>query len=162
MADPRTELRHSLEIRYAGQDFSMPVPADADLFARGDRVAVKNAFNTIHQQAFGYHDADQPLEIVNVRLAAVARRTVAPGFSLGEPRGRQPSDRLATRPVWFEADAPIDCPVHRREHLPAGARLTGPAIVEEYASTTLVGPGDRLEVTPTGELVVTLSPTRPW
>ena len=41
----------------------------------GGTEAVKTAFNAIHQRAFGYHDPDQALEVVSVRLAAVARRS---------------------------------------------------------------------------------------
>ena len=155
------ELRLSLELRYTGQDFSMPVPVDRDLLAQSERDAVKHAFNAIHQQAFGYHDAEQALEVVSVRLTAVARRRVAPPFQDGEGDGdvdRDP-DRAAlhiTRPVWFSARAPVECRVYQRASLPAGARIEGPAIVQEYASTTLVGPGDGLDLAPTGELVITI------
>jgi N-methylhydantoinase A len=151
------ELRHSLELRYAGQDFSMPVPVDRDLLARGDRDAVSRAFNAIHQHAFGYHDAEQALEIVNVRLAAVARRSVARGFEPSDGRGLEKAALHITRAVWFSARASVECRVYQREALTAHERIEGPAIVQEYASTTLVGPRDRLDVAPTGELVITIS-----
>jgi N-methylhydantoinase A len=152
-SETRVELRHSLELRYAGQDFSMAVPVDRELLARGDRDAVKRAFNASHQQAFGYHDAEQALEIVNVRLAAVAKRPVAPH---DVARELQPSVATVIRPVWFSARASVECRVYQREALTARERIEGPAIVQEYASTTLVGPRDCLDVTPTGELVITL------
>jgi N-methylhydantoinase A len=165
VSDAGTVLRLSLEIRYAGQDFSMSVPVDTTLIARGDRAAVKAMFNDLHQRTFGYHDPGQSLEVVNVRLAALARRAddrLAEVFALQSPRARPDGARSlapsSTRPVWFDsADVPVDCPVFQREHLPPGTALAGPAIVQEYASTTLVFPGDRLEVTPTAELVVRLS-----
>jgi N-methylhydantoinase A len=151
-------MRHSLEMRYAGQDFSMPVPIGADLLARADREAVMRLFNAIHQRAFGYHDPGRTLEIVSVRLAAVARRSM-PG-SLQDPqegRPKPPGQDVYRRPVWFD-DRPIDCPVYQRERLAAGSRFEGPAIVQEYASTTLIGPRDQLEVAPTGELLIRVSP----
>jgi N-methylhydantoinase A len=46
--------------------------------------------------------------------------------------------------------------VYQREALPPGTQIDGPAIVQEYASTTLVFPGDRLDVMPTGELLIRL------
>jgi N-methylhydantoinase A len=159
-ADADADLRYTLEMRYAGQDFSMPVSIATGLLARGDRDAVANAFNAGHQRAFGYHDPAQPLEIVSVRLAAIARRG-RPGSlhdaHAGRPEG-QGNECAGNRPVWFGGDRPVDCPVYPRERLRAGERVDGPAIVQEYASTTLVGPRDRLEVAQTGELVIAVGP----
>jgi N-methylhydantoinase A len=52
----------------------------------------------------------------------------------------------------------IDTPLYRRTDLPVGFSLTGPAIVEEYSSTTIVAFGDRLEVGALGELRITVQP----
>jgi N-methylhydantoinase A len=60
----------------------------------------------------------------------------------------------AVRRVWF--DEPVDCPIYQREGLACGAAIAGPAVVQEYASTTVVFPNDRLEVAPTGDLLVRL------
>jgi N-methylhydantoinase A len=155
----RIELRHTMEVRYAGQDSTLPVPIDAALLARGDRAAVHAAFNERHQRLYGYHNADQALEIVSVRLAAIGIRIHPPAFgdASAEPRiGRTtPSPRAdAVRRVWF--DRPVECPVHQRETLEPGAQIVGPAIVQEYASTTLLFPDDRLVVAATGELVIRL------
>ena len=58
--------------------------------------------------------------------------------------------------LWFEADGALDCPIFRRDALPGGARLDGPAVIEEVDSTTVVFPGDRVEVHPGGSLVLTI------
>jgi N-methylhydantoinase A len=154
-SEEAVRLALSLDVRYAGQDASMAIPIDPDLLARADRRGVASMFNDVHQRTFGYHDPARPLEIVSVRLAASAARafssaslqTTAP-IGAARPTPRTPGARR----VWFSADAPIECPVYQREALPGGARVTGPAVVQEYASTTLVFPGDQLEVTATGEL----------
>ena len=158
-AEARTELRVSLDIRYAGQDGSMPVPADGLLAPGGwdaGADAVKVAFNAIHQRTFGYHDSDQALEVVSVRLAAVARRVERPALPHQARAAGVSALRAISRRVWFEGEAPIECPVHQREQLDAGAELAGPAVVQEYASTTLLFPGDRLRVAETGELLIHL------
>jgi N-methylhydantoinase A len=162
----RTVLRHALEVRYAGQDASIPVTVDADLLARGDRAAVAAAFNEIHQRTFGYHDRAQALEIVSVRLAATAKRAGerppdsftlptadddARGLAQAGSRAVQP---MCSRVVWF--DAALECPVYLRDRMPSGTQIAGPAVVQEYASTTLVFPGDRLEVKRTGEMLLHL------
>jgi N-methylhydantoinase A len=53
-----------------------------------------------------------------------------------------------------DAGAPLHCPIYDRAALPAGCTVEGPAIVEEYATTTLLLRGDRASVTPSQELLV--------
>ena len=64
-----------------------------------------------------------------------------------EPTGR--------RPAYFE-EGFVETPFYRRAHLPAGARLPGPAIIEEDGSTTVIPPGARGTVDPAGNLVLDL------
>jgi N-methylhydantoinase A len=62
-----------------------------------------------------------------------------------------------SRMVYFESgQAPVECPIYSREQLEAGYKITGPAVIQEYASTTVLFPGDRASVVPTGELVIVL------
>jgi N-methylhydantoinase A len=59
------------------------------------------------------------------------------------------------RPVYFaEAGDYVDCPIYDRYGLAAGARLAGPAVVEEFDSTVVVHPGFGLTVDATGNLVI--------
>jgi N-methylhydantoinase A len=158
------DLRHTIEVRYSGQDSSLEVPVDTTLLARGDRAAIHAAFNERHHRLYGYNDAEQALEIVSVRLAAIGKRThSAPAFaesrsakaSAGHVSAAMSAPRAhAVREVWF--DQPLSCPVYQRDALACGAAIAGPAIVQEYASTTLLFPNDRLEVASTGELVIHL------
>jgi N-methylhydantoinase A len=48
----------------------------------------------------------------------------------------------------------LPTPIYRRELLPAGARLSGPAVIEEVGSTVLVHPGDGLDVDALGLLMI--------
>lgn len=154
-----TEMRYWLDVRYSGQDSSIAVPVHIDTFARADRSGVRAAFNEMHQRAFGYHDPDHAVEIVSVRLAATARRsgtvpTAEPRVSQRNPQAVPSTTSGSPRMVWFEQA--IECGVYRRDELIGGTQIAGPAVVQEYASTTLVFPGDRLEVVPTGELLIHL------
>jgi len=151
----RTSFRHFLDVRYAGQDSSIPLPVVPDRFGPDYAATVKTSFNEVHQHQFGYHDASQALELVSVRLTAVAHRThdALPSAPMTASGG----SALKRRTVVLEsAAAPVDCAVYERSALPAGAKLEGPAIVQEYASTTVLFAGDRAEVAPTGELMVRL------
>jgi N-methylhydantoinase A len=57
--------------------------------------------------------------------------------------------------VWFD-DGWHDTPIHRRERLPIGATLTGPAIVEQLDTTTVIEPGDRAVIDALGNIEITV------
>jgi len=60
-----------------------------------------------------------------------------------------------TRPVYFaEAGRLADTPSYDRPSLLADNRIAGPALIEEYASTTVVHPGDVATVDAFGDLVI--------
>jgi N-methylhydantoinase A len=143
-------MRHTLEVRYTGQDFALPVPVEPERYSGEYAATVRDAFHQLHQARFGYHDADLALEIVNAHLAAVAQRALD---ALPAPSRCGGPAALGKRPVVFDADA-MDCPVYRRESLAPGERIDGPAIIQEYASTTALFPQDHAEVTASGELLV--------
>jgi N-methylhydantoinase A len=143
-------MRHFLEVRYTGQDFSLPIPVDPKCYADGYQATVRDLFHELHQGRFGYHETDLPLEIVNARLAATVPST-APALP-APPPCEQPA-RIGTRTVVFDADA-VDTPIYRRESLAPGEHIGGPAVIQEYASTTVLFPQDRAEVAPSGELLL--------
>ena len=150
IADANIRMHHSLEVRYTGQDFSLPIPVDPARYADDYAATVRSAFDQLHQTRFGYHDADLALEIVNAHLVAVAPHKLD---ALPAPASHKGAALLGRRPVVFEGEA-IDCPVYRRESLVSGVRIDGPAIIQEYASTTVLFPDDRAEVMSSGELLI--------
>jgi N-methylhydantoinase A len=143
-------MSHRLEVRYAGQDFSLPVSVDPTRYADSYRGTIRDAFHQLHQTRFGYHDADAALEIVNAHLVAHAPHARK---ALPAPARRSGPSLSGRRGVIFEAEL-VDCPVYQRESVESGQRIDGPAIVQEYASTTVLFPGDRAQVTATGELLI--------
>jgi N-methylhydantoinase A len=147
-------MSFSLDVRYAGQDFSLAVPLENSFFSHRDGEAVKARFGELHQRSFGYHEPGHALEVVTVRLAAVSPRPLDRPFEFSV--ASETPGSAVSRPVWFEARQPVECPVYRRDTLPPGRLCSGPAIVQEYASTTLLAPGDRMQVTPSGDFVIQL------
>jgi len=143
-------MRHSLEVRYSGQDFSLPVSVDPARYAKDYAATVRRAFHELHEARFGYHDADLALEIVNAHLVAIGPSTLE---ALPPPSRREGNALIGRRAVVFDAD-PIECPVYRRESLAPYERIEGPAIIQEYASTSALFPQDRAEVTGSGELLI--------
>ncbi len=145
--------RYFAEMRYVGQEHTVRVPLlDGDL-ADGF-AALRDRFNALHEQAYAHQMPEKPLEIVRLRLAAVVTESKPDLLPLTTPAGQDA--RKGQRLVTFSGQgAPVECPVYDRPRLSAGQQLTGPLIVEEWTSTTLVLPGQCLEVDAYGNLIIT-------
>ncbi len=155
----------SADLRYSGQAFEVRVGVAGGSLTRALADRAVEAFHRTHRATYGYAypSGDQAVEWVNLRVSGSAR---VPRPRLGEiPSGpAEPAQALSGgRPVYFEsAEACVDCPLFDRSRLLAGNELVGPAIVEEYGSTTVVPPGMRATVDRFGNLVmVNLTPRPP-
>ncbi len=141
------------DLRYVGQEFTLSVPVTAEQLAKADRKGIRGAFDELHEQRYAHHATDEPVEIINVRLVALGRRTklALPALAMGgtlAPREK--------RPVLFDQGGAVDCPVYDREKLKPGDKIDGQALISEYASTTVIFPGDKLAVADTGELIISV------
>lgn len=121
------------DVRYEGQGWELTVPVGRP--ARLDDV--RRAFEEKHLATYGFTLEDRSVEVVLARVFAVIRR-VKPSLpkprALGEPRVK------VVRKVYFK-DGWVNTPVYWRDDLPVGYKIEGPAIVEEYDSTTVIPPG---------------------
>jgi N-methylhydantoinase A len=138
----RRHLARALDMRYLGQNFELTVAAPDALWT-GDREALRRAFALEHERVYGYAAADEPIQVVNVRLTALGEPDPLALPAL--PPAAQPEAdeaRAGERPVYFdEAGDFAITPIYRRERLLAGHRLAGPAIVEQMDTTTVILPG---------------------
>jgi N-methylhydantoinase B/oxoprolinase/acetone carboxylase alpha subunit len=142
-------------MRFVGQNYERDVPLPAGSLSDADLARVVELFHRYHKEAYGYDLPGEPIELVHFDLTAsgATRTPDLPGVasgSLPEP--------AKYRDVWFRGSV-VATPVFRRDTLPANAVLSGPAVIEEPNSTTLVLPGDTLTVEPTGVLKITREPS---
>jgi N-methylhydantoinase A len=110
----------------------------------------------VHETRYGYSAPAEAAEIVSLR-SAIAGLLSKPAFEPIPTGQTEPADAAfrGTRPVYFaEAGRRVDTPTFHRPVLRAGNRITGPALIEEYASTTVVHPGDVVAVDAFGDLVI--------
>ncbi len=146
-----------VDLRYVGQEFTLRVPVGSD-GAGCDLDAVRRRFDELHDERYGHCAPHEPVELVNVRLVALGRRDVsAPRV---QPNAAPPSTE-GSRVVGFRAGRRAVrriCAIHRREALPIGAAIAGPAVIEEEASTVILDEGDSLTVGESGELLVKVEP----
>jgi N-methylhydantoinase A len=141
------------DVRYVGQSMEVRVTAPAGAISSGFVRELAASFHTAHHKAFGYsYEGAQKIELVNFVVAGfgVIDRPVLPTLPK-EHAGR--ATPRTSRPVFFDG-AWRDTPIFDRVELGTGARIDGPAVVEEFGSTTVVFPNQRLVVDPHGVLIV--------
>ena len=120
-------------VRYVGQSYAVEVPFDEPL----DLQVLGGNFRKRHREIYGYA-TDEHWEMQSLRLRAlVARRTT---LGLLDNSGAMPQP-TSVGDCWFEPSAPHQTPRFDRDRLPSGARIAGPAIVEDAWSTIVVPPG---------------------
>ncbi|MGE0630477.1 MAG: hydantoinase/oxoprolinase family protein [Hyphomicrobiaceae bacterium] len=148
---PDAEQIVSFDLRYVGQEFSLTIPVSRDQIARADRAGIRRAFDETHEQRYAHHATDEPVEIISIRLVARAE-----GTKPAMPRPDAASAKPRTRLISMGPGDAVETRVYRREELRVGATIDGPALIQEYGTTTVIYDGDRLVVSPTGEMIVTL------
>ncbi|MCY4310919.1 MAG: hypothetical protein OXC54_06365, partial [Rhodospirillaceae bacterium] len=72
------------------------------------------------------------------------------------PDSTETATPIARRPVWFQDDAPVDTPVYQRADLASGASFIGPAVIDQFDSTTIVFPDDKLTVDDAGNIAISV------
>ncbi len=142
-----------LDMRYREQAYELTVPIAKDP-AKLNVEEICERFGLAHEQRYGHRADDEVVEVVNLRASAYASLG-KPELSRDERTGRQ----QPTEHRWaLMLNGPHEVPVFRRDDLPLGAELSGPVIVEEKTSTTVVEPGWALRVDPEGNLDLTRMP----
>ncbi len=146
-------IGRSMDMRYVGQEHVVAVDLPIEFFTRRDRAAIKHAFDEEHQRRYATSAPAEPVEIASLR-ATVTGVTQKPVLETIGRGGADPAAALTgSRPVYFSAFGAFrEVPTFSRPELLAGNRIAGPAIIEEHASTTVLMPGDRLEVDAFGNL----------
>jgi len=140
-------LHRSLDMRYLGQSHELTVDLP-DLTA--DPV---ERFHAAHEARFGYRQPGAEVEIVTVRITAVAV-IIPPTFPSMPPGGTEPAAaRLGEKRVWFGGQ-PRTAVLYDREKLRPNQRFLGPAIVFQYDTTTVIPPGWETAVDTAGNLIV--------
>jgi N-methylhydantoinase A len=148
----RIRLVREADIRYAGQSMEVRVVAPGDAVDASFLAGLIGAFNAAHLKTFGYNYAGrQKIELVNLCVSGfgLIERPQLPKLTLREGRPAAKGNRA----VYF-GNAFQQTPLFDRATLPSGARIDGPAIVEEFGSTTVVFPGQYVEVDPHGILLI--------
>ncbi len=152
------EAVYSLDMRYTGQNYELQVELDQAQVRQPELSILREKFFAAHERNYGYHNRDDPAEVVNLRVTAIGRLQ-EPGDAGGVAMAANGESAAPeyNRPVWFDGEAALDTPVYDRDKLPPGQELDGPAVIEQLDATTLLGPGDHCWVDAARNLIVELA-----
>lgn len=149
--DSEPRLERSIDLRYQGQAWELEVPVVGEIGETALQETLSQ-FHHDHERRFGWSLEEMDVECVNFKLAAVISRPRPALPAL--PAGPVP-EPMRQRPVRFtRGEEPIVTPVFWRSDLRAGNVITGPAVIAEAISTTLLAPRDVLRVDALGNLLI--------
>jgi N-methylhydantoinase A len=147
-----TVTQRGADMRYVGQEHAVTVDIPMELFETQDRAGIKKLFDAVHETRYGYHNADEKAEIVSLRSATIGLMKKPERAPLDKGKASPDAAFRGKRPVYFSGAGLVETPTYDRSKLTAGNRIEGPALIEEHASTTVVGPQDKVEVDAFGNL----------
>ena len=140
--------QRTVDLRYARQGYELNVSWDEHF----PQESI-DAFHQLHQLRYGFSDEDRPTEIVNLRLRMIA---------VGEPyeplrremvHGDGSAACYAVKDVFFDGALNQSRFYHRDELVP-GDLISGPAMITEYTSATVLPPGATAEIDGFGNIVI--------
>jgi len=138
-------------LRYKAQGFELDVPwsGKVDDFALSNLL---NSFHDAHERKYKFALRDLPIEIVTLRVDAIG---MLPQVKMRELESSNTPDKaiIGDQKVTFESNS-INVPVFNRDLLCANNQIIGPAIITQLDSTSLILPGQIVEVEKFGSLIV--------
>jgi N-methylhydantoinase A len=152
----RLRVDRSAEMRYIGQSYELEVPFPEGIgeITTESILDIVGRFHKIHQNIYQHSAADSPVEFQALRMVYWQEPEIAP--RLNQPAASDcVADPKCHRCAYFdEYQDFIDTPVYERNALVPGQKLTGPAIVEQVDTTTVIYPGQRATVDMWGNLIM--------
>ena len=150
-------ITRAADMRYVGQEHAVTVELDNKLFESQDRAGLKAEFDRVHEVRYGTCAPSEPADLVSLRVTVTGVMRKPPMTPLDAAKQDAETAVRATKPVYFRsAGEYVPTKVYTRDALRPGHAFEGPALVEEHASTTVVQPGDRLEVDAYGNLLIAI------
>lgn len=146
------EITYQADLRYAGQAFQITIDfTEEELDSKG-LALLTDQFDAEHEQLFTFK-LDDGHEILMIRAVAKARASDIAERQIGETGLNLEQCIIAPSRFYYEGDW-YDANIYDRNKLNTGLQVTGPAIVGEMDSTSVVLPGFVAEVDAVGNLLI--------
>lgn len=143
------------ECRYVGQGFELRVEVPEGPFTIETAREVTRRFFATHRTEYGHAFEDQAVQMVTLRVIGTSKSETLRLPHLEEGGRVNPSDAaLYARPTTFDDGVTLPTTRYDRMKLKAGDTVTGPAVVVQQNSTTIVPPGFTAKVMKLGDIVI--------
>jgi N-methylhydantoinase A len=152
---PNMNIRilRSADMRYLGQAYEITIPLPNSKLSQKDIESLRARFHEAHQMKYGHAAVQEPVELVNVRVTGLGRFTKMRRRPIKKSRRR--TALKEKRRVYFAGTERFEvCGVYERSRLGRGETITGPALIEQIDSTTLVEPNSVCTVDRFGNLIL--------
>jgi N-methylhydantoinase A len=153
----RIVFERAADMRYVGQEHAVAVRMPVNVGDESARAEIKRLFDQAHELRYSHSAPEESADIVSLRVSAIGRlgKPQLPQIARGE-KMPPANARRGARAISFEGAGSVEALVFDRTKLLEGNLITGPAIIEEAASTTVVERGDTVTVDAFGHLVMQL------
>lgn len=146
---------HSVDMQYRGQTHLLRVPLDGPGITR---MALLKRFEEVYYTRFRIRLPGAAATVVNANTSVIGARESLDLSTLIDPSHRRATlaeARTTTRKVRFAGEW-HETPIYWRDHLPPDAQITGPAVLEQMDTTTVIEPGDTAATDVDGNILITL------
>ena len=139
--DREIKIEPFLDLRYAGQGYELTVPCPMPPLKPEDLKLMRQRFDTQHEQASGHKAETEPVELVSLRLISYGLVPQAK-LSPAKATGRKVAEaKIAERKIYFGKEhGTVLCQIYARERLEPGHKISGPAVIEQLDTTTVIHP----------------------
>ncbi len=152
-------LERSVDCRYMGQGYELRVSAPGGEINEQWVAATAAAFHDVHGRTYSQRFEDKPVHLINIRVTGVGAvpHLVISEIEAGDADASS-AIKTTTRALFWrdEVADPEWCetPVYQRSLLKAGNRISGPALIEQFDSTTVIGLNQQGTVDAVGHLIL--------
>jgi N-methylhydantoinase A len=136
IAADEIETGFEVDVRYSGQAFEVPMAVSLADLQRDGLAVLTGRFDAEHLRLFTFN-MDTEHELVNLRAVATGRALELPALTLSRGDGDPSQAKLRDHSLWMDG-AQHAAVIYDRSKLEAGDVISGPAIVTEMDSTTLI------------------------
>jgi len=152
MSKDKIEFTRSLDMGYASQYYFLETPVPGGVLRESSKKEIGASFERLHETRFG-HRMKAPLITSRVRLKAAGKISDIPVPEISKSKAIPGGALKTKRQVYLDGNF-ADTAIYERNLLTSGNTITGPAIVEEPFHTTVVMPGQMLQVDNLGNLII--------
>ncbi|RAV31493.1 hydantoinase B/oxoprolinase family protein [Corynebacterium heidelbergense] len=148
-------LTRMADCRYEGQGYEVRFTVPVPHITPETLPEVIEAFHQAHEREYGHRFEVGGVELITIRVQARIESPELPAPGVGA--SGSPEEALVETADVIFAGAAVPTPFYDRSRLGAGSVITGPAIIEQYDTTTVVPPEFTCEVKEDGNLVITVA-----